>query len=70
MEPEHIPKQLMNGLYTQRNKIRWMPRVKLGGATYLTEEQNRLKGLNLDAGNGGRNDDDDNSCRTHILHVL
>jgi hypothetical protein len=38
MESEQVPKQLMNGPYAQRNKIRWTPEVKLGGATYLTEE--------------------------------
>jgi hypothetical protein len=38
----------LNGLYTQKNNIGWAPEVKLGGATYVIEELNGLKGPNPD----------------------
>jgi hypothetical protein len=44
MEPELI----LDGLYTQRNRIDWAFKMTLEGSTCLIEEQNGSKVPNLD----------------------
>jgi hypothetical protein len=53
MEPERIPKQLIEGIYTERNKIDWTPEVALEGKISLTGERSRSICQNAD------NDDED-----------